>query len=139
MIFVKIVTALVGLLILSILYLLWACGKNLAQSRGFSVTYAELLEAKKRVLLLFCIFNLVAIGLIRLLVRMSPNPYATAPALQLFHYSLDALVTVLFLAILLRFSGVRRPDVHRYWAYAFIAVYLGVVVTGSTLLYLLPN
>jgi tetrahydromethanopterin S-methyltransferase subunit E len=138
MLFIKIVTALVGLLIVSSLFAIWHVGRMLAEGRKFTPTGMDLLNVKRGDLMIFTILNFLAIILIRLLVWMSPDPYAAPMMLQLFHYALDGLVTCLFVGIIFWFNGTRYPNAHKYYAYTFIVVYLCVAVTGSILLYLLP-
>jgi|GEM_PF-4688382 len=135
----KIVIAVVGLMIVFFLYVLWDFGRNLAQNQRWSPKGVSILGAKEGALMIFSFLNAVEIALILWLVYINPNPHAVPWMLQVVHRSLDAIAVILFVAILWKFNGTKRPDVHKYFTYAFIVVYLGAAVTGFIQLYLVPT
>jgi hypothetical protein len=83
---------------------------------------------------------LVAIALIELQVRLSPNPYAAvSPWLFGFHLLVDATLVLVGAVIVLRYTGLRDPWWHRRLAYTIYVLLFISAVTGSWMLYKLPT
>lgn len=82
--------------------------------------------------------TLAAVVLIEIQVRLSPEPYASGALLMSFHLVVVAMLVVTFLAIVLRFTGLRDPWWHRRLAYLFFTLYVTAFATGAVMLYNLP-
>jgi hypothetical protein len=80
----------------------------------------------------------VMIALIEAQVQLSPAPRDVSTALLVFHLAVIALLVSTFLAIVLRYTGLYRPALHRRLAYAFFSLYGLAGISGFTLLYQLP-
>jgi hypothetical protein len=130
MIFIKILTFGVVVLLIYLLYDLWRIGRGLAAHR----TAKNLSLHKKRVWYV-ALTSVTAVLLIEFQVRLSPTPYDSGLLLLVIHFAAVALLVLVFAAIVLRFTGVRTPQLHRVLVYAFFGFYAIVSGTGAYLLY----
>ena len=112
----------------------WRAGRKLTRLRA-----GDTLSRHRRGVLFIGLLTLAAVVLIETQVRMSSNPYAVNFLLFGFHLTIDVLLVVVFVVIVMRFSGLRNPRWHSTLAYTFFALYATAAGTGSVLLYRLPN
>lgn len=132
--FFKIVTLLFGLAIAWQLVDLWQAGKNL--TKGFSPE--KLAVHRSKVATLGCL-TLVAVALVELQIRISPDPYSSHWLLQAFHFLIVTMLVIVFSVMVLRFTGLRSPLVHKYLARAFYWLWAMTIGTGTVMLYQLPT
>jgi hypothetical protein len=92
---------------------------------------------KSRIICMACCF-VIMVALIEMQVLRSPAPRDVSTALLAFHLAVIALLVSAFLAIVLRYTGLYRPMLHRRLAYSFFGLYGLAGVSGFTLLYQLP-
>ncbi len=133
MLFLKVLTACVVVVIVWHIVELARIGKQLALARD---TYL-LSVHRSKVACVGCL-TVLAVVLIEGMVRMSSQPYATSGILLAFHLVVVAMLVTVFFAIVFRFTGLYNTIWHRRYAYSFFALYAAAAITGGVLLYHLP-
>jgi hypothetical protein len=93
---------------------------------------------KSRVTCMVCTFAIM-VALIEAQVQLSPAPREVGMVLLVFHFAVITLLVGTFLAIVLRYTGLYRPVLHRRLAYTFFGLYGLAAVSGFVLLYQLPQ
>ncbi len=129
----KLLVLAIGVTIAWHLFNIWRAGRKLAQARDYHV-----LEHHKGMVTCVACLTLVAVVLIEMMVRISPNPYAVNPLLMVFHLLIVAALVLVFVATVTRFTGLKRPQIHGKFAYSFYSLYVLAIGTGSVMLYRLP-
>ena len=129
----KITTVLAALALMWNLIVLWQTGKQTARS----IQQDSLRDHRKKVLGIAGL-TVAAVVLIEWQVQVSPIPYAVSMWLFIVHLILVGLLSAVFAAIVIRFSGLRSKHWHATFAYSFLLLYVFVIATGAVLLYQLP-
>lgn len=76
----------------------------------------------------------VAVCFIEANVRLTLHPYASSYWLFRIHLAMDAALVIIGAAVWLRYNGQDYPRAHRTLVYLLLALFAGIVTTGSVLL-----
>ena len=134
MLFYKILTVCIVVVIVWHMFELGRLGRQLAIQQD---PY-RLASHRSKVACVGCL-TVLAVVLIEVQVRMSSQPYSSGVILLAFHLVVVALLITVFFAIVMRFTGLRNVQWHRRLAYSFFGLYSAAAITGSILLYRLPE
>jgi len=130
----KLFTLVVVAVILCHMFRLWRLGRRLAKTRD-----DYLLACHRGTVACIGCLTVLAIVMIELQVRLSPEPYAAVnPWLFWIHLTIDAALVLVGAVIVLRFNGLRSVRWHGRLAYAVYALFFLSFATGSWMLYRLP-
>lgn len=133
MLFWKLLTLGLALVILWHMAALWKIGKKMSVSRD------EYLLARHRSIVA-CIgcLTLLIVVLVEFQVRVSSAPYVVNPWLLGLHLLAIGIVVIVGSVAVLRYTGLKDSRLHKRLAYSFFAFYALALATGSLLLYQLP-
>ena len=131
---------LIGTLVLLVTILLSTTavlGQKMHQRRmrGWVRYHKSDVDTHKSLAFIAPVLLVVVLTLLEFKIRMSFNPYTINIPLFVIHLIIDALMLGSFVAIWIRFSGIRSPQWHKYLAYAFLGLYTMSCATGLVLLY----
>jgi hypothetical protein len=122
-----------------LVYVVWRLGKELSDSTRNGIRYDPLVYYNHRFAVLVLVLATVGtVALVEYLRQNSIDPY-DGPALwqwwRYVHYALDAVFSILLVAILVErvALGAKRDALHHWKAGAFVVVFISVIVTGIPL------